>query len=221
MKETIYRIIRERIMYLEYKPGQILNEKVLADEFGVSRSPIKDLLSRLEWEQLVRVIPRTGSMVSEIEFSRIMNVYQVRFEIESFEASLAEGQFASKHVTKLKELYEKCKSLLERDDPKALAAIDTTLRSLIHDASGNQVLADVSERLYSQTFRLWYSVLLKSDWREEVTACIKELERLLEYFSSGNLNEFGTIRRTQLIKHFERLRHKFLGTVNSPIQPNN
>jgi DNA-binding FadR family transcriptional regulator len=52
---------------MEYTPGQILNEKVLAKEFGISRSSIKDVLYHLEWEQFVRVIPRTGSMVTEIE----------------------------------------------------------------------------------------------------------------------------------------------------------
>ncbi|MBF0235915.1 MAG: GntR family transcriptional regulator [Desulfamplus sp.] len=217
MKETIYQIIRKRIMYLEYKPGQILNEKVLAEEFKVSRSPIKDVLNRLEWEQFVRVIPRTGSMVSEIEFSRIMNVYQVRCEIESFEASLAEGQFFSKHLTSLKELYETCKNLMTREDPKALTEIDASLRSLIHDAAGNKVLEDVSERLYSQTFRLWYSVLVKSDWNEEVSAVARELETLLEYSSSGVSNEFGGIRKAHLVKHLERLRHKFLGTLERPI----
>jgi len=212
MKKTVYETIRDRILYLEYKPGQILNEKVLAKEFGVSRSPIKDVLNRLEWEQFVRVIPRTGSMVTEIEFSRIMNVYQVRFEIESFEASLAEDRFSSEHNKMLKSLYNECKNLLEKEDRKALAKIDTSLRNIIHDAAGNHVLADVSEKLYSQTFRLWYSVLGKSGWHEEVTAVKKELEKLLEYFSSGNSNEFGTIRKTQLVKHFERLRYKFLGT---------
>ncbi|MBF0211133.1 MAG: GntR family transcriptional regulator [Desulfamplus sp.] len=216
MKKTIYQIMRERIMYLEYKPGEIINEKVLAEEFEVSRSPIKDVLSRLEWEQLLRVIPRTGSMVSEIEFSRVMNAYQVRFEIECFEATIAEGQFFSKHITKLQELHKKCKSLLQKEDPKALTEIDASLRSLIHDAAGNQVLADVSERLYRQTFRLWYSVLIKSDWTEEVTAVIKELETLLEYFASGSSNEFGIIRKTQLIKHLERLRYKFLGALERP-----
>ena len=213
MEKTVYQTIRERILYLEYKPGQILNEKVLAKEFGVSRSPIKDVLNRLKWEEFVRVIPRTGSMVTEIEFSRVMNVYQVRFEIESFEANLAEIQFSSKHNTELKLLYDECKTLLIKEDPKSLARIDASLRGIIHDAAGNPVLADVSERLYSQTFRLWYSVLGKSDWQEEVTAVLNELEKLLEYFSSGNSIEFGTIRKTQLVKHLERLRYKFLGTI--------
>lgn len=212
MKKTVYQTVRDRILHLEYRPGQILNEKVLAEEFGISRSPVKDVFNRLEWEQLVRVIPRTGSLVTEIEFSRIMNVYQVRFEIESFEAGLAEAQFSSKHLTQMKDLNDKCKTLLDKEDSKALAQIDASLRHIIHDAAGNPVLADVSDRLYSLTFRLWYSVLAKSDWQEEVMAVKKEFEKILEYFSSGDSNEFGSIRKTQLMNHFERLRQKFLGT---------
>lgn len=216
MKKTVYQTMRDRLLYLDYKPGQILNEKVLAKEFGVSRSPIKDVLNRLEWEQLVRVIPRTGSMVTEIEFSKVMNIYQVRFEIEAFEARLAGEQFSSKHNAQLKVLHDNCKKLLTEKNRKALTEIDASLRDIIHDAAGNPVLAEVSDRLYSQTFRLWYIVLGKRGWREEVTSIIKELERLLDCFSSGNLKKLGEIRRGQLISHFERLRHKFLGTIDIP-----
>lgn len=212
MKKTIYQTVRDRILYLEYRPGQILNEKVLAEEFDMSRSPVKDVFNRLEWEQLVRVIPRTGSMVTEIEFSRIMNVFQVRFEVEAFEAGLAEAQFSSRHLTQMKDLDNTCKQLLDKEDPKALAQMDASLRQIIHDAAGNPVLADVSDRLYTQTFRLWYSVLSKGDWQEEVMAVKKEYEKILAYFSSSPSNAFGPIRRTQLMDHFERLRQKFLGT---------
>ena len=212
MKKTLYQTVRDRILHLEYSPGQILNEKVLAEEFDISRSPVKDVFNRLEWEQLVRVIPRTGSMVTEIEFSRIMNVFQVRFEIEAFEAGLAEAQFSSRHLIQMKDLDDTCKELLDKEDPRALAGMDASLRQIIHDAAGNPVLADVSDRLYSQTFRLWYSVLAKSDWQEEVMAVKKEYEKILAYFSSNPSNAFGSIRRTQLMDHFERLRQKFLGT---------
>lgn len=212
MKKTLYQTVRDRILHLEYSPGQILNEKVLAEEFGISRSPVKDVFNRLEWEQLVRVIPRTGSMVTEIEFSRIMHVFQVRFEVEAFEAGLAEAQFSSRHLKQMKDLDDTCKGLLDKEDPRALAKMDASLRQIIHDAAGNPVLADVSDRLYSQTFRLWYSVMAKSDWQEEVMAVKKEYEKILAYFSSNPSNAFGSIRRTQLMDHFERLRQKFLGT---------
>ena len=196
---------------MEYKPGQILNEKVLAKEFGISRSPIKDVLNHLEWDQFVRVIPRTGSMVTEIEFSKVMNIYQVRFEIEVFEARLAGDRFSSKHREKLKTLYNSCTKLLDKENHKALVKIDTSLRDIIHDAAGNPVLAQVSDRLYWQTFRLWFTILNTGDWQEEVTAVINELENLLESLSSGSIKKMEEIRRNQLRSHFERLRHKFLG----------
>ena len=215
MKKDVYQIMRERLLYLDYKPGQILNEKVLAEEFGISRSPIKEILNRLEWEEFVRVIPRTGSMVTEIEFSKIMNIYQVRFEIEAFEARLAGEQFSSRHSENLKDLYDNCTKILDKKNCKTLAGIDISLREIIHDAAGNPVLADVSDKLYWHTFRLWYSVMDKGDWHEEVTAVMNELEKFLGCFSGDNLKQMGEIRRNQLIIHFERLRQRFLGTTIS------
>ncbi len=212
MKESIYQTMRKRILYLEYKPGQILNEKVLSEEFGVSRSPIKNVLNRLEWEELVRVIPRTGSMVTDIEFSKVMNIYQIRFEIESFEAGLAEEKFSSKHMSQLKDLCDDCQTVLDEKDPKALAQIDAGLRNIIHDAAGNFELEKLSDRLYSQTFRLWYIVMGKNDWHKEVNAVKKELMTILDYFVSGKSKELASIRRNQLIYHVERLRLIFLGT---------
>ena len=211
MKKKIYQTIRERILFMEYKPGQILNEKVLAKEFGISRSPIKDVLNHLEWDQFVRVIPRTGSMVTEIEFSKVMNIYQVRFEIEVFEARLAGDRFSSKHSEKLKLLYDRCRKLLDKENHKALVKIDTSLRDIIHDAAGNPVLAQVSDRLYWQTFRLWFTILNSGDWHGEVTAVINELKNLLESLSSDSIKKMEEIRRNQLSSHFERLRHKYLG----------
>ena len=82
MNPDIYREIKCRILLLEYAPGQILNENVLAGKFGVSRTPMREVLYRLSREQLVRVIPRTGIMVTQIEFQTMMYTYQTRLGIE-------------------------------------------------------------------------------------------------------------------------------------------
>lgn len=217
MKAHIYKTIRERILYLEYKPGQILNEKVLADEFGVSRSPIKEVLNRLEWDQFIRVIPRTGSMVTEIEFGRIMNVYQIRFEIESFETNLAKEKLSPAHGEQIKLLHDACHDLFEKKDPKAVTEIDMSLRNILHDAAGNPVLADLSDGLYFQTFRIWFSILAQSEYEDEVSAVQIELKKIMECLISGDKNELVNIRRTQLFNHFERLRSKYLGAINTPL----
>ena len=82
MNPEIYEILKDRILFMEYRPGHILNEKVLAEEFKMSRTPLREVLMRLEWDMLVRILPRTGALVTEIEFYLMMNTYQVRFEVE-------------------------------------------------------------------------------------------------------------------------------------------
>ena len=213
MNNTIYEIMRDRILYMEYPPGQILNEKVLGEEFGISRSPVRDVLNRLEWEQLVRIIPRTGSMVTEIEFSKIMNVFQVRFECEPFESQLAGDQMNGNHLDIFQELKKECDALFDNKNRKALAAVDFAIRDIIHDAAGNPVLKEVTERLYTQSFRLWYVVMDKGDWNEEVRSMSDEIDELSDLIVTGNTKQFGAVRRNRIKIHFERLRQKFFNSA--------
>jgi DNA-binding GntR family transcriptional regulator len=211
MHRNIYETLRDRILFMEYRPGRILNENVLAKEFGVSRTPLREVLYRLEWEDLVRVLPRTGTMVTEIEFSKIMHVFQVRIEMEDLIGRLAAEQFTPDRIGKLENLQRECRSLLDRKDHKALAAIDFKTKALFYEAAGNPILAEIADRLYALTFRLWCIIMEKGDWNEEVHSVATELTELQKTLTSRNPTSVGTVRRDQLIKHLGRLRNKFLG----------
>ena len=67
-KDELYHTILNRILFLEYPPKYILKEEALAMEFGISRGPVREVLKRLEWEQLVETMPRTGTIITEIEY---------------------------------------------------------------------------------------------------------------------------------------------------------
>jgi DNA-binding GntR family transcriptional regulator len=205
----MFNILRDRILYMEYQPGQILNENMLAQEFGVSRSPVRNVLNRLEWEQLVRIIPRTGSMVTEIEFNKIMHVFQVRFECEVLEIQLAADQLNDAHLIVLREIHERCRALHDNKDRKALAAVDADIRKMIHDAAGNPVLREISDRLYTQTFRLWYGAMDKGDWNEEVSSMVEEIRKLSDLILTRDTESMGAFRRKVLTDHFDRMRRKF------------
>jgi DNA-binding GntR family transcriptional regulator len=194
---------------MEYHPGQILNENMLAQEFGVSRSPVRNVLDRLEWEQLVRIIPRTGSMVTEIEFNKIMHVFQVRFECEVLEIQLAAKQLDDSHLDQLTEIKERCAALFDNKDRKALVAVDADIRNMIHDAAGNPVLKEISDRLYTQTFRLWYGAMDKGDWNEEVASMVEEIGNLSDLIRDRDTKSMGMFRRKVLTDHFDRMRRKF------------
>ena len=209
MNRNMFNVLRERILYMEYQPGQILNENMLAQEFGVSRSPVRNVLNRLEWEQLVRIIPRTGSMVTEIEFNKIMHVFQVRFECEVLEIQLAANQLGESQRILLQEIKNRCAALFGNKDRKALAAVDADLRNIIHEAAGNPVLKEISDRLYTQTFRLWYGAMDKGDWNEEVSSMVQEIGNLTDLIHDRNTKSMGSFRRKVLTDHFDRMRRKF------------
>src|SRR5215212_2740 len=79
--ERIYGTIRDRICLLEYEPGMRLGEEELAREFGVSRTPIRRVLSRLETEGLLESRHGVGTFVTTIDFGNLMQVYQFRMEL--------------------------------------------------------------------------------------------------------------------------------------------
>lgn len=211
MNREIYRIIKDRILFLEYNPGQILNENTLAEEFGVSRTPLREVLSRLEWEQLTRILPRTGTMVTEIEFQKMMHVFQIRFEIEGLVGKLAAEKITDDHLDKIDKIRQECSQLLHRRSRKDLVNIDIKFRDALYDAANNPTLRDISQYLYDLTLRLWYTISERGDWVEEVNPLLDEIEQTHKALSRRDSQEAGKLRREFLIKHFARIRSKFLG----------
>ena len=211
MNHEIYRIIKDRILFLEYKPGQILNEKTLAEEFGVSRTPLREVLSRLVWAQLARILPRTGTMITEIEFQKMMHVFQIRFEIEGLVGRLAAENVTDDHLDKIDKIRQECSQLLDRKNRKDLVNIDFKFRDVLYDAADNPVLRDISQYLYDLTLRLWYIISDRGDWAEEVQPLLDEIKQTRKALSRRDPQEAGKLRREFLIKHFARIRRKFLG----------
>ncbi len=211
MNTEIYREIKRRILFLEYAPGQILNENVLAKEFGVSRTPMREVLYRLSWEELARIIPRTGTMVTEIEFQKMMQAYQTRLGIEGEVGRLSAELATDAHIERVHAIRKDCAALKSKKAPGALVDVDSRFRRVLYEAAGNTVLEAVSEQLYTLTFRLWYTTLDKGDWQEEVGEMLNEVDTTESCLKKGDPVEMAGLRREALVKHFDRIRAKYLG----------
>lgn len=216
MNKEIYTIVKNKILYLEYAPGHILNENVLAKEFQVSRTPMREVLYRLEWEELVRILPRTGTMVSEIEFEKMMHTYQARMELEELLGRLAAEQITTAQVDHIVSIRDKCRKLAKKKDLKALAGIDHRFRNVLHEAAGNPVLKDVSEFLYNITFRMWFLTMGRGDWRAEVHSMENEITETIQMLNMYDPPATGKVRHSHLISHIERIQAKFLGSNSHP-----
>jgi DNA-binding GntR family transcriptional regulator len=214
MNKHIYHTLRERIIFLAYPPGQILKEQILAEEFGVSRTPLRTALFRLEWEHLLKILPRTGIQVSELELNTITHVFQARLELESVIGTMAAERFTQTHFTRLSRLADRCRHLAEHRDPEKLARLDMDLKQLFHDAAANPFLTEMSDRFYVLTFRLWYFNLMKMDmhgWHKETLCLQSDLEALNRLLADETPEMVGKTRKTQLLDHVERIRTMFLG----------
>lgn len=217
MNTEIYNTLRERILYLEYDPGQILKEQILAKEFGVSRTPLRTVLSRLEWEHLVKILPRTGIQVMELELNTITNVFQARLELEAVIGTMAAERFTKLHFNRLDACLISCEQQFDNKDPRTLAALDMDIKHLFHEAAGNPFLIEMSDRLYSLTFRLWYFNMIKMDnkgWNQEVTAIKEDLANLVDLLHNNTPEQVGKARKEHLLKHLKRIRSKFLGLAD-------
>ena len=213
MNLDIYNTLRDRIIYLDYEPGQMLKEQELATEFGISRTPLRTVLFRLEWEHLVQTLPRTGILVMELKLNTITHVFQARLELESVIGSMAAERFTKDHFNRLDELTLECDRQFEHKNPKSLASMDMEVKRLFYDAAANPFLTEISERLYCLTFRLWYFNLLKlndDEWNAEVLSIKEDLLSLSELLKAGSPKMVGEARKEHLLKHLERIRSKFL-----------
>lgn len=151
LKSKAYEIIKGNIATCRYAPGQFLNEAQLIEEIGVSRTPIREALSKLEQENLVRIISKKGVVVSELTLKEIGDVYQVRIMLEP-QIILQWGGNLS--VEKL----EICRlSLLKYNADMDIAQrneIDECLHQLIIGCCTNAYFAQLMKRIYCQNQRI-------------------------------------------------------------------
>jgi DNA-binding GntR family transcriptional regulator len=105
---------------MEYEPGKVLNEKELAKEFGISRTPVREAILKLEWEKLVEIIPRGGVFVSKIEFQTLRDIFHFRVYIEALIARRAANNITGKHLHEIRKLKKGIEDKKSSSDPKSL-----------------------------------------------------------------------------------------------------
>jgi len=208
MNINIYKTIRDRILYQEYTPGQILNETQLAEEFDVSRTPIRDVLSRLEWEQLVSILPRTGTIVSGLYFQKTFQVFQIRLEIEGLTGRLAGENINEDQLNNLEELKKEVKKNKGPITNRDLVETDRRLREILYEASNNTILKQISQYLYNLTIRLSAYRKSISDLEDQWRLVVDEIDELHQTFSEKRSTQAENIRRRFLKKHIEIIKNR-------------
>jgi DNA-binding GntR family transcriptional regulator len=204
MNEKIYQEIKHRILYLEYEPGQYINEKQLASEFGVSRTPIREVLLRLEWEKLISMIPRSGIMVTKIDFQDLRDVYRSRVFIEGTIGRLASRNITDTQLAEMRELIKVCKKIGGDNSRHELIDIDSKFRDILFQAANSPTLKEISDYLYCQTLRVWYLTFDKTNIPTEVEMEVKEIEDTIDVLSKRDPDLAEELRQKVIMNWIER-----------------
>jgi DNA-binding GntR family transcriptional regulator len=140
-----YAMILDAIDAGVYRPGTRLVESELAERFGVSRTPIREALQRLE-TQLLLTRDGRSLIVASLDHGQMAELYAVRQELEGLAARLAAKHAASEEVDVLRDMVERDRALL--DDPEALARANKRFHHQIHLASHNRYLVQQLDLVY-------------------------------------------------------------------------
>jgi len=175
--KKIYKKLKDRIVFLGYKPKQVLNIKDLAKEFGVSPMPIREVLILLEAEKLVHIIPNNGIYVTDVSFQELKDVFEVRLFLIGLSGRLAAQRVTTEELNKMKELLKKIK---QEKDRNILIQLDAEFHDLVNCSTKNQTLAETLKRLRNQIGRLWFFAKENDAYSQQIPKDFEELIKALE-----------------------------------------
>lgn len=158
LRDVVFKKLRSAILLEELKAGERLTEIHLADKLGVSRTPIREAIRKLEMEGLVIMVPRRGTIVAGINEKNLKDVLEVRRVLDILSAELACERIDEERKKALKEACRNFDEAIKNRDLQEIAQKDVELHNIIVEAAGNvtlrQTLSSLAEQMYR--YRLKY-----------------------------------------------------------------
>ena len=196
--EEIYMAIRDRIYLLVYPPGMQLKETELATEFNVSRSPIRQVLARLQSDGLILTRHGAGTFITNIKLQELMKVYELRIRLADLIGELTPVPATDKDVEDWKELLEKIDQLEKRPDRTGYAQLVSDFHQLILNRTGNEMLRKIDDQLFYLTSRVWVSYTKKEDWMKDLSSIRFNVNQILLAIQNEDLRGIGLAYRNAI-----------------------
>lgn len=163
LRDVVFNTLRRAILRGELKPGERLMEIQLANKLGVSRTPIREAIRKLELEGLVLMIPRKGAEVAEITEKNLRDVLEVRCALEELAVQLACDRISEDGIQELHAAAEHFHNVLGSDDITQIAQADEAFHDVIFRATDNGRLIQLLNNLREQMYRYRIEYLKKKE----------------------------------------------------------
>lgn len=178
--ERVYQALKHRILAGMLEPGSRLVELELAQDFQVSRTPVRETLKRLMAEGLVRVDPIRGIVVSDVDARELEEIFVIREVLEGLAARLAAERVSSADLTKLKLLMDMMRDSVASGQWDAMVQASTKFHDVLHQAAGNERLRELSRSLLDFVRRFSTQALGSTERATEVLSEHESIIKALE-----------------------------------------
>lgn len=177
LRDVVFNTLREAILRGDLEPGERLMEIALANRLGVSRTPIREAIRKLELEGLVVMIPRRGAQVASITKKDLQDVLEVRSSLEVLATELACERIDSESLDHLKAALKRFKEALGSSDVAVIARADVDFHDVIFASTNNARLVQILNNLREQMYRYRLEYLKDFTSHERL---LHEHQRLVE-----------------------------------------
>lgn len=171
LRDVVFKTLRQGILTGELKPGERLMEIHLADKLGVSRTPIREAIRKLELEGLVTMVPRKGAEVARITEKHLKDVLEVRRALDALAVELACERITEEEKQSLWEACKEFEEATKSKDVRRIASADVKLHDIIVVATRNerliQLVSNLAEQMYRYRFEYIKDVSIHAKLIEE------------------------------------------------------
>lgn len=186
LRDLVYDELKMKIMMGVISPGTRMMEVELAEEMGVSRTPVREAIRKLEKEGMISIEPRRGAYASSLSNQDMVDILEVRQTMEGLAADLATVRFTEDQKKELLEVSEAFNQAVASGDMEQMIALDTLFHHLIVEGTGNKLLAVMVSQLQDMVLRFRY--LYYDDFRR-AEKMPEEHKEILDAIFDGDPNK--------------------------------
>lgn len=195
LRDVVFQTLRQAILKGELQPGERLMEIKLAETLGVSRTPIREAIRKLELEGLVVMIPRKGAAVANITEKDTKDVLEVRRTLEMFAVEVACRRITKEQLAQLKQAAKAFEAAKGSMDLIRIAETDMNFHEIIYEATQNERLVQMLNNLRENMYRYRIEYLKDSNYYDSL---VREHQEILDAIESGDKEKAGICMRDHI-----------------------
>jgi DNA-binding GntR family transcriptional regulator len=204
--EHAYNLLVEKIIGLEFRPGEALPEKRLMSELELGRTPVREALQRLAVEGLVCREPHRGIYVCDVTRESAQQLYDYRLVVDGMIARLAAQRIGKESAASLRAMKARAQEQIERRSFSSYIKYARTLYVTIAKCSSNLYFEEAAPRIFNLDARLiWLAGKARGDWATFAEEADAALEELIGSFEHNLPDEAEHVAKLFVVRHFRKI----------------